>query len=44
MQINMKYLGVVAFNKCSMRRLHMERTIAKALGTYMRVYSLLKNE
>jgi len=40
----MIYLGVVTFNKCRMKRLHMERTIAKALGSYMRVYSLLKNE
>jgi len=40
----MKYLGVVTFNKRRMGRVHMERTIAKALGTYMRVYSLLKNE
>jgi hypothetical protein len=40
----MKYLGVVTFNKCRMKRLHMARTIAKSLGTYMRVYLLLKNE
>jgi len=44
LQINKKYLGVVTFNKCRMRKVHMERTIAKALGTYMRVYSQLKNE
>jgi len=40
----MKDLGVVTYNKCRVSRLHMERTIAKALGTYMRVYSLLKSE
>jgi hypothetical protein len=38
----MKYLGVVTFNKRRMGRLHMKRTIAKALGTYMKDYSLLK--
>jgi hypothetical protein len=40
---NVKCLGVI-FDKRKTWRLHIERTVAKALGMYIRTYSLLKCE
>jgi ABC-type transporter MlaC component len=40
---NVKYLGVI-FDRRMTWRLHIERTAAKALTTYVRTYSLFKRE
>jgi DUF2075 family protein len=39
---NVTYLGVT-FNRSMTWRHHIERTVAKALGTYVRTYSLFKS-
>jgi hypothetical protein len=40
---SVKYLGIT-FDRRMIWRLHIEKTAAKALGTYIRTYSILKNK
>jgi hypothetical protein len=40
---HVKYLGAI-FDKRIPQRLHIERTEAKAFRTFVRIYSLFKNE